>query len=67
MKKKQKTMLLWVGGLAALYFLTRSKQPAPAPPVRNTTTAGNLPQAMPSSPAAPASAMGLPYTYNAEI
>lgn len=66
MKKKQKTVLLWVGGLAALYFLTRSKQPAP-PPVRNTTTAGNLPQAMPSSPAAPASAMGLPYTYNAEI
>lgn len=66
MKKKQKTILLWVGGLAALYFLTRSKQPAPAPPIRNTTT-GNLPKSMPNSPNTPASAMGLPYTYNAEI
>lgn len=66
MKKKDKTMLLWVGGLAALYFLTRSK--TPAQPIRkNTSTANNFPQAQPSSPAAPASAMGLPYTYNAEI
>ena len=56
MKKKQKTMLLWVGGLAALYFLTRSK--TTAPPVRKNT---NFPQAQPSSAAPSASAMGSPY------
>ena len=51
---------MWVGGLAALYFLTRSK--TPAPPVRkNTSTANNFPQAQPSSSAPSASAMGSPY------
>jgi hypothetical protein len=66
MKKKQRKTLMWgLIGLGALYLLTRDKSKQ-APVAQNNAAAPPRQSYRPASNM-PASAMGLPYTYNAEI
>ena len=75
MKKKEKRLLLIVGGAVALYWLTRPK--AAAPPVKDmprpipattTATMRNMPSANAvSGRLRMRPGIGLPYMYNAEI
>jgi len=67
MKKKDKKLIFWgLGGLAALYFLTRPKT-APAPPVPTAQQNAGSPASYLPLRRASGRSIGLPYTYNAEI
>lgn len=66
MKKKEKRMLLWgLGGLAAIYFLTRPKSqvkpPSTAQPRYSTRPANTTTKADVERPTSAVASVGYPY------